>query len=222
MPTAKGRRVAIYCRVSTASQSVDPQESALREFAHRRDWTELKIYSDRAFSGARDRRPALDQLMLDCRRGLVDVVLVWKFDRFGRSVRHLIEALEEFRQLKIDFISVTEAVDTSTPAGRMFFSMIAVFANFERDMIAERVKSGLEEARRKGKRLGRPPINTLSQEQTQALLAERAEGQASLRALARKFGVSLWQVHVTCRTAQEAVKKQVFSNGLRARNKSRH
>src|ERR1022692_2106204 len=99
MSAAKDRRVAIYCRVSTASQSVDPQESALQEFAQRKDWTQVKIYSDRAISGTSDRRPALDTLMQDCRRGQVNIVLVWKFDRFGRSVRHLIEALEEFRQL---------------------------------------------------------------------------------------------------------------------------
>src|SRR5437879_1595909 len=202
MSAAKDPRVAIYCRVSTASQSVDPQEAALREHAIRKDWTQVRVFKDHAVSGVRDRRPALDQLMQECRRGSVDLVLVWKFDRFGRSTRHLIEALEEFRQLRIEFVSLTEAVDTATPAGRMFFSMIAVIANFERDLIAERVKLGLAEARRKGTRLGRPPLSALTPEQTKALLRERSDGKASLRTLACKFGVSLWRAHSICRSAR--------------------
>jgi DNA invertase Pin-like site-specific DNA recombinase len=193
MAAAKERRVAIYCRVSTSTQSVDPQEAALREYAERRDWTVVKAYSDRAVSGMQDRRLALDALMKDCRRGLVDIVLVWKFDRFGRSTRHLVEALEEFRQLRIDFTSLTEAVDTSTPAGRMFFAMIAVFANFERDIIAERITLGLEEARRKGKRLGRPEA-IVSFDMAKQMRADRTQGKLSLRGIARKHGVTLWRV----------------------------
>ena len=193
MSAVKDPRVAIYCRVSTASQSVDPQESALQEYATRRDWTQVRVFKDRAVSGARDRRPALDQLMTECRRGSVDLVLVWKFDRFGRSTRHLIEALEEFRQLKIDFISVTEAVDTATPAGRLFFSMIAVIANFERDLIAERVKLGLAEARRKGKRLGRPPAS-VDADMAARMKADRTRHKFSLREIAKKYGVTLWTV----------------------------
>jgi len=198
MAAAKDHRVAIYCRVSTSSQSGDPQESALQEFALRKDWTQVRVFKDQAISGATDRRPALDQLMRECRRGAIDIVLVWKFDRFGRSVRHLIEALEEFRQHKIEFVSVTEAVDTATPAGRMFFSMIAVIANFERDLIAERVKLGLAEARRKGTRLGRPPKKDISPEEVEKLRRERAKGKTTLRALARKYGVSLWRAHSLC------------------------
>lgn len=191
--TDKDPQLAIYVRVSTAGQSVDSQEAALREYAERRDWTSVKVYADRAVSGMQDRRPALDALMDDCRRGLVDTVLVWKFDRFGRNVRHLVEALEEFRQRRIDFISLTEAVDTSTPAGRMFFSMIAVFSNFERDIIAERVKLGLEAARRKGKRLGRPPA-IVSSDMAKQMKADRTQGKLSLRGIARKHGVTLWRV----------------------------
>lgn len=198
MSAAKDPRVAIYCRVSTASQSVDPQEAALREHAIRKDWTQVRVFKDHAVSGTRDRRPALDRLMQECRRGAVDLVLVWKFDRFGRSTRHLIEALEEFRQLRIEFVSLTEAVDTATPAGRMFFSMIAVIANFERDLIAERVKLGLAEARRKGTRLGRPPKKDIGPEEAEKLQRERAKGKTTLRALARKYGVSVWRAHSLC------------------------
>jgi DNA invertase Pin-like site-specific DNA recombinase len=205
MSAAKDPRVAIYARVSTGTQSVHPQESVLREFANKREWTQVRVYSDRAVSGALDRRPALDELMRDCRRRAVDIVLVWRFDRFGRSVRHLIEALEEFRQLKIDFISLTESVDTSTAAGRLFFSMIAVFANFERDLISERVKLGLVNARQKGKRLGRPPIKILDPAEARKLRKERVKGKATLRELAHKFGVSLWCAHSICKTQGQGV-----------------
>ena len=193
MSAAKDQRVAIYCRVSTASQSVDPQESALREYAEKKDWTQVKVYSDRAVSGTRDRRPALDELMRDCRRGSVDLVLVWRLDRLGRSLQNLIEALEEFRQLGVDFVSLTEGLVTSTPAGKLFFNMIAVFANFERDIIAERVTLGLAEARRKGTQLGRPPIN-VSPEMAKRMKADRAQGKLSLRGIAQKHGVTLWRV----------------------------
>ncbi len=196
----KDPRIAIYCRVSTGSQTVDPQESALRRYCEDRDWTQVTVFSDRAVSGMRDRRPELDKLMDQCRRHLIDVVLVWRFDRFGRGVRHLIEALEEFRQLGIDFISLNEALDTGSSQGRLFFAFIAVFANFERDIIADRVKLGLAEARRKGKRLGRPPIKTLSAEESKALLRERVKHKRPLRELATKFGVSLWCAHSICKT----------------------
>src|SRR3984957_12807249 len=121
MSAAKDKRVAIYCRVSTESQSTDAQEANLRAYAEKRDWTDVRIFTDLAVSGTRDRRPALDELMMDCRRPKGDVILVWKFDRFGRSVGHLVKALDEFREMGIDFISVTEAVDPSTPTGRFFF-----------------------------------------------------------------------------------------------------
>jgi DNA invertase Pin-like site-specific DNA recombinase len=137
--------------------------------------------------------------MDQCRRRAFDVVLVWRFDRFGRSLRHLIDALEEFRQLGIAFISLNEAVDTASATGRLFFAFIAVFANFERDIIADRVKLGLANARRNGKRLGRPPIKTLSAEESKALLKERFENKKTLRELATKFGVSLWCAHSICK-----------------------
>ncbi len=193
-------RVAIYCRVSTASQTVDPQEAALQKYCEDRDWTQVRVFSDRAVSGMRDRRQELDKLMDQCRRRLIDVVLVWRFDRFGRSLRHLIDALEEFRQLGIAFISLNEAVDTASPTGRLFFAFIAIFANFERDIIADRVRLGLADARRKGKRLGRPPIKTLNPDETKAMLRERTEGKGTLRELASKYGVSLWCAHSICKT----------------------
>ena len=195
----KDPRVAIYCRVSTASQTVDPQELALRKYCEDRDWTQIHLFKDPGSSGMKDRRPGLDALMSAARRRAIDVVLIWKLDRFGRSLLHLVQALEEFRQLGIDFISITEAYDTSTPQGRLLFAQIAIFSNFERDLISERVKLGLANARQKGKRLGRPPIKSLDPAETEMLLKDRSRGKATLRDLAQKYGVSLWCAHSICK-----------------------
>src|SRR5205823_7352676 len=109
------------------------------------------------------KRPALDELMTDCRKRKIDVVLVWKFDRFARSLKQLILALEEFKDLGIDFVSYTEHIDTTTPSGELFFQIFGAFAQFERALVSERVKSGLAHARDQGKRLGRPPLRELSE-----------------------------------------------------------
>lgn len=206
MSAVKDPRVGIYCRVSTASQSVDPQESALQEYTARRDWTNVRVFADKAVSGMRERRPALDELMLSCRRRELDVVLVWRFDRFGRSVRHLLETLEEFRQLEIQFISMTEALDSSTPSGRLFFALVATIANFERDLLAERVKLGLAESRRRGTRLGRPPAPLLKDELVERVRKDRTQQKLSLRQLATKHGLPLWRVQKLC--VGRAFKKQ--------------
>jgi DNA invertase Pin-like site-specific DNA recombinase len=136
--------------------------------------------------------------MADCRRRKIDVVLVWKFDRFARSLRQLVTALEEFRQLGIDFVSCTEAIDTSIPTGELVFQIFGAIAQFERVLIGERVRAGLANARREGKRLGRPPVKQLSPDQEAQLKADRARGKASLRTLAKKYGVSVWKVHMLC------------------------
>ncbi len=160
------KRVAIYVRVSTASkskqgdavnfiQNLEVQEQPLRDLVTQRGWTLHRVYSDRA-SGARERRPGLDALMKDARRGQFDAVVVWRFDRFARSVKQLVSALEEFRALGIDFVSHQEAVDTSTPMGKAMFTVIAAMAELERSIIRERVISGLDHAQRNGTRSGRP------------------------------------------------------------------
>jgi DNA invertase Pin-like site-specific DNA recombinase len=196
----KDPRVAIYCRVSTTSQTVDPQELALQKYCEDRDWTQIRIFKDPAVSGMKDRRPGLDALMDAARRRAIDVVLIWKLDRLGRNLVHLVQALEEFRQLGIEFISTTESFDTSTPHGRLLLNLTAMFSNFERDLISERVKLGLANARQKGKRLGRPPIKTLNAEESKALLKERVRNKTPLRELATKFGVSLWCAHSICKS----------------------
>jgi DNA invertase Pin-like site-specific DNA recombinase len=194
----KTKRAALYVRVSTNEQDTAAQERALREYVQRRGWRLQKIYRDQGLSGASSKRPALNELLKDCRRGSADVVVVWKFDRFARSLRQLMSGLETCRALGIDFVSVTEAVDTSLPAGELVFQMIGAVAQFERSLIAERVKSGLANARANGKALGRPPLRKLTPRETRELRKERVQRNVPFRALAKKFGVSVWTAHRLC------------------------
>ena len=165
----KTKRAALYTRVSSGEQNTGPQEHALREYVQRRGWKLQQIYRDEGVSGASSNRPALNELLRACRRGSVDVVVVWKFDRFARSLKQLMSGLEMCRALGIDFVSVTEAVDTSLPAGELVLQMIGAVAQFERSLIAERVKSRLENARAKGKTLGRPPLRKLTRREVAEL-----------------------------------------------------
>jgi DNA invertase Pin-like site-specific DNA recombinase len=156
----KTKRVALYARVSTLNHGQDPevQLGELREFCKRRGFEIANEYVDTGISGSRERRPALDKLITACRKRLVDGVVVYRYDRFARSLRQLVNALEEFRSLGIDFISIHEGVDTSTPNGRLVFGIFASIAEFERELIRDRVRSGLAAAKAKGKRIGRPRV----------------------------------------------------------------
>jgi DNA invertase Pin-like site-specific DNA recombinase len=153
-------RAAIYARVSTADghQSPEMQVNELREYCQRRGWEIAGEYVDAGISGAKDRRPELDRLNADAHRRRFDCVVVWKFDRFARSVSHLLRALETFKALGIEFVSYSEQMDTSTPSGKMVFTVLGAVAELERSLIVERVKAGLRNARAKGKRLGRPRV----------------------------------------------------------------
>jgi DNA invertase Pin-like site-specific DNA recombinase len=153
-------RVAIYARVSTTNhgQDVGLQTRELRQFAEARGWTVAGEYIDAGVSGAKDSRPELNRLMADAHKRRFDVVCVWRFDRFARSVSHLLRALENFRALGIDFVSFSEQMDTSTPAGKMVFTVLGAVAELERSLIVERVRAGLRNAKAKGKRLGRPRV----------------------------------------------------------------
>ena len=153
----KANRAAIYTRISTGEQNSDLQTTELPEFCTRRGWHLAEIYSD-VMTGAKDKRPALDRLMADARRGKFSVVAVWRFDRFARSTSHLLRALEEFSSLGIDFVSVTEAIDTTTPAGRMVFTVLGAVAELERTIIRERVIAGQRAAKRRGVKFGRPMV----------------------------------------------------------------
>ena len=184
-------RAALYARVSTTNgQDPEMQLRELREYCQRRDWAIAGEYVDTGISGAKEKRPELDRMMADAHRRRFDAVVVWKFDRFARSVSHLLRALETFKALGIEFVSLSEQVDTSTPTGRMIFTVLGAVAELERSLIAERVRAGLRNARAKGKRLGRPRKYV----DAARIRALRRSG-ASWRAIAEKLGVSVGTAH---------------------------
>ena len=185
------KRVALYARTSTVrEQNPQVQIDELRRVARQRGWEIVGEYVDHGYSGAKDRRPELDRLMADVGRGKIDIVCVWRFDRFARSVRHLVTALDDFRAHGIDFVSVNDAIDTSTPTGRFTFQVIAAVAELEREIIRERVRAGLQAAIRNGQRVGRPPRN-VDIDKARVL---RAEGK-SLRQAAAILGVGAATLH---------------------------
>src|ERR1700686_1210493 len=185
----EGRRtmkVAIYARVSTANNGQDPtmQTRELREYAGRRGWSVASEYVDIGISGTKEKRPELYRLMSDAPRPRFDAVVVWKFDRFARSVSHLLRALETFKAQAIEFVSFSEQLDTSTLAGKLVFTVLGAVAELERSLIVERVKAGLRNARAKGKKLGRPRVYP-NQHRITAL---RAEGLSWAKIAARLGG----------------------------------
>ena len=151
-------KAALYARVSTSNhgQDVGLQLDELRAVARQRGWQVVDEFIDEGVSGSKQSRPALDRLMEAVRCGQADVVAVWRFDRFARSTRHLLAALDEFRQVGVDFISIRESVDTSTSVGQMVFTLIAAISEFERALVIERVNAGVARARAAGKHCGRP------------------------------------------------------------------
>ena len=186
MQSTKLVRVAVYARVSTANNGQDPsmQTRELREYCERRGWVVVTEYVDVGISGAKEKRPELDRLMADAHRRPFDAVVVWKFDRFARSVSHLLRALENFKALGIEFVSLSEQVDTSTPTGKMVFTVLGAVAELERSLIAERVRAGLRNARAKGKRLGRPRV------EVDLARIDHLRGQGySWGAVAREMGI---------------------------------
>jgi DNA invertase Pin-like site-specific DNA recombinase len=187
-------KAAIYARVSTTGQGQSPemQVRELREYCERRGWEIAGEYVDAGISGAKDSRPELNRMVADARRRRFDAVVVWKFDRFARSVSHLLGALETFNALGVAFVSLSEQMDTSTPTGKMVFTVLAAVAELERSLIAERVRAGLRNARAKGKRLGRPRIKVDASQMARL----RAEGR-TVREIADTLGVSRSLVHKT-------------------------
>jgi DNA invertase Pin-like site-specific DNA recombinase len=188
------KRVALYARVSTSNGQQDPEMQLrdLREFTERRGWQITEVYTDAGVSGAKASRPALNRLMIDSGRRRFDVVIVWRFDRLARSVSHLLRALENFQALGIDFVSLSENVDTSTPTGKMVFTVLGAVAELERSLIVERVKAGLRNARAKGKRLGRPGV-AVDRKRVKEM---RAAG-VSIRHIASSLGSSVGTISRT-------------------------
>jgi DNA invertase Pin-like site-specific DNA recombinase len=180
-------KVVLYARVSDprdGRQHPEIQLSDLRQYAAQRTWTVVQEYMDR-ISGAKDSRPALNQLMADAKRGRFELVMVWKLDRLGRSLRHLVNTLAEFKALDISLVSLRESLDLTTPMGKAMFGMIGVMAEFERELIRERVSAGMRNAQSRGVQVGRPRLAV-----DDRINELRASG-LSYRRIASELGVSL-------------------------------
>ena len=184
-------RVGLYTRVSTGDQSTAMQTDELKAYCVRRNWTIFREYTDTA-SGSKESREGLNQLLADARKRKFDVALVFRYDRFARSLRQLVNSLAEFDSLGINFVSLHEGVDTSTPNGKLVFGIFASIAEFERSLIVARTKSGIESARRRGKIIGRPRV-TVDAEKIRAL---RSQG-LSWDAVAEHTGIK----RATCQRA---------------------
>ena len=182
-------RIAIYARVSTKDQNCELQFRDIRTYCAARGFASVREFVDIG-SGAKDSRPQLNDLMAAARKRQLDAILVWRFDRFARSTKHLLLALEEFRSLGIQFISYQENIDTNSPLGQALFTIVSAVAQLERDLIRERVRAGLRNAKLKGKTLGRPTL-TLDRDRIARL---RASG-ASIREIAAQLEVSTTTVH---------------------------
>ena len=192
------KRAALYLRVSTKEQTTENQRLELERIAAAKGWRVSEVYEDYGLSGTkgRDKRPAYDRLLKDAVRSRFDVVMVWDVSRLGRSLSGLIEALEDLQANGVDLYLHQQALDTTTPSGKALYQMCGVFAEFERGMISERVRAGLERSRAEGKVLGRP----LVQIDTLQLVQQRAQG-LSIRKLAGLHGVSVGKIHQALRKA---------------------
>jgi len=179
------KRIAIYARVSTDRQSTESQLNALREYAGKRAWAISKEYIDEGYTGSNTKRLAFNAMMADARKRKFDVLLVYKLDRLSRSLKDLITTLDDLKSMGIDFISYDNGLDTTTPTGRLIFNVVGAVAEFEKDIIRERVRAGLENAKRKGKRLGRPPVSSRLVDEAKKL---RSEGM-SFRQIGKQLGI---------------------------------
>jgi DNA invertase Pin-like site-specific DNA recombinase len=188
----KGKRAAIYVRVSTSEQDTGLQETELLQYVESRGW-EYVLYRDKAQSGAKNDRPALNQMLSDSRRRKFDVMVVWKLDRLARSLKQLLTIGEECRSLGVDLVSLRQNIDTTLPAGRLTFQILGAVAEFERELLRERVRAGMAQARRTGKHLGRPALRKFHVTDIQRMRQLRSEG-ISIRKLAQDFETTQWMV----------------------------
>lgn len=186
----KAKRAAIYVRVSTVGQETDLQETELREYVESRGWS-IKLYRDKGQSGAKSDRPALNALLHDIRCRKVDVVVVWALDRLARSLKQLLSIAEECKSLGVDLVSLKQNVDTTLPAGRLTFQVLGAVAEFERELLRERVRSGMAQARRSGKHVGRPALRKFHPADIERMRLLRLQG-ASIRKLAADFQTTQW------------------------------
>lgn len=179
------KRAALYARVSTPDQHLETQLYDLRKLAAQRGFEVVCEYCDRGISGSKSKRPGLDAMMQDSRRGEFSVVLVAAFDRIARSTKNFLEVVDELNSLSIEFVSAREAIDTSGPMGRMFLTMVGSIAELERSLIVERIKAGMRRAKIEGRRLGRAPLDV----DRDALVRDRLSGM-SLTHVAKRYRVS--------------------------------
>lgn len=192
---AKGHIISLVMEASDVDWDPELQLMPLREYCNSRKFEVMGEYIDNGVSGADDRRPSLDLLMDDVKKRRVDVIVVWKLDRFGRSLRQLVMALEELSGLGVGFISLQDNLDLTTPQGRLMFHITAAMAEFERELIRERVKAGIMNARRKGTRLGRKPIPPIDLERIAALYNKNPD--LSVRQITAKVGIGKSTVQKT-------------------------
>src|SRR5215472_795316 len=202
------QRVALYSRVSTNhGQDPELQLRELRDYAASRGWVIIEEYVDHGVSGTKASRPALNQLMTGAHRRKIDAVLVWKLDRFGRSLQHLVHALAELEALGVAFVSLRDNLDLSTPSGRLMFQIVGAMAEFERALIQERVRAGIRNARAKGKTLGRPKIKRERDRDAKRIRQLRGEGQ-SYKEIADELGRSTMDVYRVAMTLGCAAAEQ--------------
>ena len=200
----KTKRAAIYVRVSTTDQETERQEVELKEYVESREWS-YKIYKDRGHSGAKADRPALNNLVHDIRCRKIDVVVVWALDRLARSLKQLLSIAEECSLLGVDLIALKQNVDTTLPAGRLTFQVLGAVAEFERELLRERVRSGMAQARRSGKHVGRPALRKFHAADIERMRLLRSQGK-SIRRLAAEFRTSQWMAaRLTSRENRECV-----------------
>ena len=192
------KRAAIYARVSTPDQHLENQILDLRKLAAQRGFEVVREYTDNGISGSKAKRPGLDSMMADARRGEFSVVLVAAFDRIARSTKNFLEVVDELSSLRIEFVSAREAIDTSGPMGRMFLTMVGSIAELERSLIVERVKAGMRRFVADGGRLGRAPLSI----DRDALVRDRQAGM-SLTEVAKKYGISRASVVRVVRAAKQ-------------------
>lgn len=197
------KKAAIYARVSTPDQHVETQLYDLRKLAAQRGFEVVREYCDRGISASKARRPGLDAMMADARRGEFSVVLVAAFDRIARSTKEFLQIVDELHELGIEFISAREAIDTAGAMGRMFITMIGSIAELERSLIVERIKAGMRRAKMEGQRLGRAPLNV----DRAAIVRDRLSGM-SLTKVAKRHGVSRATV---VRLVREAKQQEIVA-----------
>ena len=197
------KKAVLYMRVSSLDQHPETQLLDLQQMAAQRGYEVVKQYTDR-ISGAKARRPGLDELMHDARRGNFDVVLVWASDRIARSVKHFLEVLDELNRLNIEFVSFREQIDTGGPLGRAIVVIIGAIAELERNLIIERVRAGMRRAKLEGRPIGRQPLDL----DREAIRRDRRLGQ-SLGKIAREHGISRATVHRVVHEAVPTPQKQV-------------